>query len=1609
MKQTTLFLAKYILLFGMGVLVLLGIGIVVLYQSNIPQQTIKHLAEKELSKTLHQRVSIGYISGNLVTSTTLHDIIFYNHPKLEKGIVLHIGSLTAYYHLWDGIRFKGDFAKASDLVIVSDVTLYAKRNIQDLWNVLMILPPPNPNNPPPTFKGKILVRNLSVLFKDEHGWGHKTSDFSSQFSHISGLLDFSNYKKVPFYFMGYCEKKKSSPIRILGAFNAKNGRYALKIACKNLPLKKWGAYVMPIRGYQFYQGNASLIAHLRSKSSTKNHQLPFWTSVSIQLSGASLQVPFFKKPLKQGTARVTIHSSPQHPSLYITVSKGKARIQSLPVYMVGWFNLNTDRFCIRGSSQAPAYQLAQTFFNVKSPPIKDPIHAYLYVKGSFDNPIITGELVGDSVRTTLGIFKACRVSFGYQKPWIRFALRQAIGHALYLNGNGTIDTSSSPLSFEATLHTKPQYLSVLFPSLSKHVSGKIASSTKLKGNLDAAHICVSLEGEHATIYQQKLDYAQINLLFSYNNPLHIYPSKLVLNQGNPLSFLGTLTSEKNLSLSFEGNQVSTFPKGTVSLKGHTSNGHTVLESLHAEAHHQKINCHGEFDHLSPVFLDIQMENVDLSNPTIQVFLPKNRLSQGLISGQCHIEKTQDISPTDKQTTLPNWLHHYAISGRGIIINGQFLQQPIQYLSIQGSWKNLTLTLEDVIVKNASSYIALSGQLYSDQSLDLSFKKKSFISLGDFNVWGSRFGYMEGQLFLSGDLKGSLANPLIHMSIDAENIQSQFTHFNHMTGIISYEKNKIYANPLILKKGLDAYTLRGNIDIKNILHNPHFRLSDIDYQLQLSIHHVNLQALSSLMESIIKEVRIRIRNSEQMLPPSQIPRKNIEIVLNNSSDPIIKNPYFSHTPAPLYLLDSPNQADMSFRMHLQEFSTQEKPVDLGLSQWAEGLFTGDVTIQSRGEKFPFINGDIELEKFKSWVLKSKKASLSFHSTDQNVVMALKLHDGQLGNKAFSYFSLNSRIDNANVWTCLSSQLKTEKRSNDNILRGSIFLGRKDSSPEESIIDLHISLENNDIGLLSCLSPVIQDISNSGQVQLKIVGSLSKPSISIEKITLKDTKLIFSPEFTPFESVFVLEDAKISMTNNHLDIDHMNWAWSGKDTMGYHRETPHKNQLSLSGSIDINNLSFSDLQSTLLAINITSKPTLISLNLPKIYSGTAHLSACQLKGTYAIPFSNTEKEKEALRYRQNTETGPLLSGSIVLRSGEIIIPAAGEKRPRPSILLNLTCLLQDDLAIRGNLLTEELFNSFELALLPSTDPLEIKGSWNYPKIKNSLFFKEGTLHLFSRSFTLLEANKQRHYFADRPYNTKKNKLSFSLQEIPGQIKNIPLLDIAALAVIDPEKDSTLLSSVDPEASKYKHIVVSISGSVYTMSSFVFDKYLSDQNDNNNPSITFVTTAGLQNDDPQNLSKIAEMLIPDMYSNHQRYKPIDSTRLLNQMSENQLNALLRNQIRPIEKQLARNIGLYDLRIDYNVGGSLLKATNIQGLGNNDSNLGINLVQSLISDKLFIRARTSLDTRNQQKQSQKFQLSEVELTYLLGAHLSFNFSNIKDDTNTERRKLSLKYSYEF
>jgi|GEM_PF-4530124 len=1719
-RHLVLKIAKYFGLFGLALALSMLVGVMLFYQTGIPQETIRRMTQQELAKIFQQKVTVEKVSGNLITQATVHGVRFYNPKAFQPGTAIHIEDLTVHYSLADVIRFKGDVMKASPYIEIGSLKLYIQRTIEDKWNILHIFPPADPSLPPPTFKGKIFIKNIGFYFQDEKGWKQSPSVFKAAGT-LSGVINCKNLKQATLLLTGHIVEAKAdsgvsfwkkwfvtsqqSPMQIKGKFNVLNGQFDLNMIVANLDAKRWGNYVMPTQQWVLSKGNIALNSRIRSKPGIQNHPLPFWVDLKLQLQDVTLCVPVLNQPLthlnsvirivyghfnkaqlfpnvssklqnqlfsdlmaaqviddeghllrivsanetpvplRMKSLQSWVHQQLVSPPYFMAIEKGSGYLGGIPLNIMGLYSLKTGVVNIGITAQVFELEHLKSIVPGMSRwPIKGLASFNGYLKGPVQAIQLQGTLQSQAPQWAAIKPKNLSLDFIFQAHNIavkRFSLQYLEGQ---WSGQGEVALGG----------VSPQvHFSVFSKNLVLQAKKPAQMALSLQGPMDQLNVAGTLTGEFARYYGQRLSNAKGQFVIQNLSHCLIQGVDISVNDGASVRVTGRLSDWKQFDLAFSGSGLTvadpdpeagykkqghasvsgqfqsvitpTFwthpfdqcvaswvlhaesvsfyghPYERVSTKGRLNKTVLVLDEAIAQARTEQISVSGRFENKKPVQLNLFLKNVSTDQKWIQNYIP---LTYKPFSGSLFMKVAAKRLNEPKTNVTPKffpWLNQYHLEGDVELSNAQVQGQEIAHLAARGVWDGEQVDLEKASLTQGQSHIELGGTITALHALQLRLHSGSVIALKDFQVFLQNKGLSSGVIALEGSVSGSLLNPIVDLDIQAKNLQTYFLFIDSCSGHFQWKNGSLSASPLTVVHGPNEYFLKGRVYLAPILSGQPQPLSTLDLQLEASVTKVDLEDITQLLENIRKE--LKRRSGSEAIAQEIVPQANLQWA------PAV-NMFEADAPTVVFSEMTTKKSSISkFVSALNSFKQTQAPDELGLKNWIKGILTGRVYVQFVPHAAPSLQTDITIENMEMSLLNAGQFRLVIEApnADHNSPMELTISKAQWGPKAINRFNLKGYFDSKSGLVFQSSVLETPSQQSKNLLKGRLPLAGFWDSSDKQELAASLILRKNDIGLLAAFMPALTDIQSPGELVLDLHGILNAPQISASQSQLLGTTFYFSTEATPIQSPFVLTDGQITIFNNRVSLENATFLWKGPDTLALHQSTPYTNTLVFNGYAEIKKWSLTQFNFIQLGMGITLRDTVLGIQFANLYSGLVQVQNVQLKGDYLIPLSKVQKEAWLQRVLDNKEVGPVLKGSLSVQSGNVVIPSLGKKTLKPSILFDLECNVQNEVGLVGSLLGEGLLagiaNSFRLSLSPSLSPIAIQGSFNTIAIQSALFFSEGSVTLFNRSFDLLTTDRQRLYSSNTQYQVHPNSIRFRLEANDvGLLRNVPYLSVVALSIEEPDKSST---STVPNATKYKHILVNIEGPANKLDSFTFNRFTSlngkDASAELQDSYSFKSNSSQTGG--QNISKLLEYVAPDIYDSTQTNKNLETQRIINQLSENQVNSVFKSQLRPYERGLAKNIGVDDIKVDYNLGKSLFT-----GLSDSEKNVGVSVIRSL-SSQLFIRVKTNLDFQRQ-IEANSVQVSELELTYYFLREFSLNASNVREVGSTEfKPKASLKYTYEY
>jgi hypothetical protein len=1350
----------------------------------------------------------------------------------------------------------------------------------------------------------------------------------------------------------------------------------------------------------------------------------------------------------------------------------QANFYDIPINIKGDMSVDNAHLKLLVSTRTfESTKLKQVFPAMKKWKFSGPATSSLIIKGNVQDLIVNGVLDSPSLNVYAFNPRNLKLHFSFHKGFLKLDQNSGELYKGNIKTRSEININANPAIVRVHFSGESLKIKEVFPPIEEYISGNFNVDCFVNGNTDLYTFSSVLESKNLDLWEQNLFNASIMTQVTNNIDININEAQLFLNNSNnPINIKGHIFDLMDCGLEYSGNSVSLnnifSNKRLNSSASTTITGvlETKLSPVFWKKPYKEIVCSTDimvkniylYDQLfstvkidtdffkndvrlknfilktkdgylkakgflqdfQPTFLVLETDNFDIGeNKFIQ-----NRLSPQIkpFSGKATIYA--NIRKNLLVSTSNTFLSNYSIVGLAKIKDAKFKGQEIDSYFINGNWNGNKLSFSDANIFNNNSQVFYSGTISTAKKYDFEFKKGTLVDFADFLIIREVFGTVYGQTKFNGSLNGIGFKPNFNFNIDGKNLRTNALSIDSAFGNVSYDNGLLSFDPINLTQASDKYYFMGHLDFSKYLKKREFRFEDLDFRLNLALNSVDLSLFADFMESIYKEIKYRRKEVLPMFKKNKTSPFGPEIHYQ------IDDPNFIKSPIILYSLqDKTNSLDFYNNVSDQQLNLVA-PEEFGLRKLFSGKLTCQLQAESRANKPPNINTNLVVYDAEIMALKANELNFNLNSEKKQTSWGGNIRGGDFGGKEFSNINMSGTIDNEGSLLINKTDVAIGGRQNQDVLSGSIPLSSIWTDEKMRKMNLNIKLYGDGADVLSIFNPYIAELKNEGKIVFDIIGTLESPVINAKEITLKNAKIMLN-ELTLFKSPIQIQDEKISIENNKIALSNINLLWQGIDTKQRHSNNKRKNEFLLNGTIDIINTSFLSPKNIDLLMDLSMANTLITLNFPKLYNGDVKIEDLKVKGIYSVPLTTKAKSKIADTLGTESEKGPQIKANIALSSGEIVLPTLEKKKWKPTFGLDVNCYIKNDITIGGSLFGQgvgSIFNMFDLSLAESKEPLHLLGTLNAPNIKNEVEFFEGTINLFNKSFDLLRLEEQRIIFREEPARVKENTLSFTRENIgdSNRLRIVPIFNTSAMTVI--ENIISTSNTSDGRKDPYSYVVVNINGPIYSLSNIQIDEYggKSPQPESDIKLCNSYNFSDDDNDDGDSgreTEGVIRLLMPELLissdddNNVDQGKNQQTMKLISELGETQLNTLFRRTLlRPTERKIAKMFGLYDLKVDYNLGSLLMRnlteTTGYSGTSRSDeNNLGLNMITKLLTNQLFLRVRTDLELTSEGRDVlDTFQISEIELTYYIWQQLSLNYGNYREEERIKARA-SLKYTYEF
>jgi hypothetical protein len=1328
----------------------------------------------------------------------------------------------------------------------------------------------------------------------------------------------------------------------------------------------------------------------------------------------------------------TIKTYLLEPPSQIDFKNIQGSMASVPVFGDG--NIRTDKKSIVLNIKTDTFNIHtfnQLFSGVNSVNISGDASMETYIHGPLKKVNVHGNIYSKSPQI-LGLKpRELAINYALKDKKIVFSVENGILLDNHWNGAGNIDLNTKIPHIELTINANIP-LKTIFPTSHRFITGNIETEVTFSGNQTSMRLNVHGTSETASLFNQTIRELDTSILFRNKHISHI-SGDLSINDLNKNFSVKTVHQKNNaLSLTYKGSSIpfndvnpsdveispglltinggsiiptdlsmfihpkngiqatfdvllsgSSFYKkkfNLVYINGLFHDGKINISQLFAENKNESVELSGIFEKKQLHEVSIKLKDLDLYNWD---FL-KNRfpnslnVSQGILSAEIDIV-SKNNSPFAK--------------GDISLSNGVINDQHIDYAFTSLRFNEGTCYLSKVEVRENASIIKGDSVLKKN---DITFiiDSETNLQINDFKKILDPFGLTSGVVNLNGNF--SFTNNSLNTaqtSFSAKKLLLNHVYLDTIHGDVAFNNQMLELNNIKINNGSETFSLNGT-----------WNNNDNHYELILEFKNNTISSLTNLIKEAYAEFQsttlVRENIEEKIVQP------NITLRIQSG-------------PKQVTLFDTDDDNPLTYFSQLIKKKERNKTSTfLDNSTTFEGIINGSILIKSGTFKQPIVNANIDIKELELWGIRSKDSEFRMYPKNNDLYYSIVLESGYFGKNPFKTAFSKGKIDKNSLLEISQAEVKTKDNHFKNVLSGHLPLApiwnkNADTGP----LNLSIKLIDDQLSVLSLFTKNIELISNKGIVDLTISGSLTDPIINSQSIELKDTFLAFSENHPLSKSLLLIEKSSIFINQNKIILPKTNIYWGKKFLNTNQFQKKDKNKITVQGTIQMTSMKFLQPESMIADVNLSLLPTKLAVNLPTLYAGDLTLKQASIQGPIEFPISNQRKEEIATLVRKNEDIGVQINADIMLSNGTLFIPKLKKETHYPMIGLNVTTNIETNVSLYGEFIGSGFLAGIATNLdLQSTQrPLMVTGSLNSPLIKNELFIQSGVLDIFNRSFDIIPTITIQRYLPDGDDSLITNSISFSNQASEsGEIASVPHINLASLTIIDPQEITSDNGERSSDPLLYDHLAMIISGPLNKLEKITFNHFKSPSIDSFSGNLEFKKRYYLPTDSDQttildktDTQEILKIVMPELFLD----KAINSEDLISRFGENKINLLLKkNILRPIEKSISNKIGVYDLRIDYNVGQHIINTNS----SDKEQNIGFSIIQKILSDQLFLRVKTNIDMNSSEKRkTNTVDISEMELSYYLlkKRNLSINYANIRDEFGSSRYKsrASLKFSHDY
>lgn len=674
----------------------------------------------------------------------------------------------------------------------------------------------------------------------------------------------------------------------------------------------------------------------------------------------------------------------------------------------------------------------------------------------------------------------------------------------------------------------------------------------------------------------------------------------------------------------------------------------------------------------------------------------------------------------------------------------------------------------------------------------------------------------------------------------------------------------------------------------------------------------------------------------------------------------------------------------------------------------GKFSGSIGLENKKGLFK-MNALFSLKKGRFYNNTFEQLDVDIGTNQNTISSKWKFQNLAVAEKINYDEIVVKTVYNAGLLQINDFIIKYKNEESKNVVRGTFPVAAFwDENYKNAPIDLKFQLAGSDLNLLFSPLAGIQKINNQGEWQFVLQGTYSEPLLSTQKLEFKDTYVVFN---NPYYDRLMLKRVDMSITKNILAVNNLELQLAKGE-----EKTP---VLKAFGKIQLKEFTFYKPQWLKMVLDLSVKDIEDNINIPQLYKGDFSLKNFGVNGDLKIPLSLQTWEYHKRTIAENAEAGPVIHGELGLAKGSMYIPKVDPNfslrgYKRISLFFDLNLFLRNDMRILSGesvILTGDLnvVSQINIGLRDENPVITIKGTSNYPQINGTVYFEDGYISFFYRRFLVLNKREQEKFF-----NTLQNRAADPFMQFKennkGEVE--PYFFLVAQSTVYEAKESTAnivpTENTAPVLEEKEYLAI-VDGPLTDLSAISFEKY---SKQNNVYSLTEEPYI-LKNKNtgellpPARFQKLATDLAPSLIKS--AYKAVTRTgdteqgtrEAAREIVVSQGNLFMRYYLKPVERTIAKETGLYDVRIKRDIGedaARYFKLTTEEKAftGEEEAKVhlfGLELVKELAKDRLYFSVDTNID-QNTRYKNLDILINSYKLTWkifrnFLVDEISLNYGN--------------------